>query len=93
MSVDGIGTVLIGPGDLMLDVKSRGEGKEVHESLVQEVAAASKKTGIAAGIVVPNADIARERVSQGFRFALIGSERSILSRAIGALAEAVRGKP
>ena len=91
MAVDGIGAVLIGPGDLMIDVKSRGEGEEVHEALVQEVVSASAKTGISAGIVVPNADLARERISQGFRFALIGSERSVVSHAIRSLTEAVRG--
>ena len=45
MRVPGVSFVLIGPGDLMIDVTSRGGDAAKHEALVQQVAAASKRTG------------------------------------------------
>lgn len=75
MATEGIGAVLIGPGDLMLDVKSKGLAEEDHASLVIEVSKAASRTGGVAGIVCPTASEAADRVSQGFRFLTVGSER------------------
>ena len=91
MKVPGVDVVLIGPGDLMIDVKTRGFGPERHEALVLEVAKASQETGVAAGYVCATAEIAEQRVRQGFRFINYGLDHAIVldgMRKIRALSDA-----
>lgn len=78
MGVPGVDVVLIGPGDLMIDVKANGHDAAHHERLVLEVAAASKRTGTAAGYVCQSKAQAEERIAQGFRFIHYGSDNGII---------------
>jgi 2-keto-3-deoxy-L-rhamnonate aldolase RhmA len=78
MTVPGVDVVLIGPFDLMLDVRSRGGGAAEHERLVEEVAAAARETGTAAGYVCGTAEIAERRIAQGFRFINYGLDHTLL---------------
>jgi 4-hydroxy-2-oxoheptanedioate aldolase len=84
MAVPGVGVVLIGPGDLMIDVKARGHDEAHHERLVQQVADASARTGVAAGYVCRDADQLRRRAAQGFRFLQYGSDYGIIVKGFAA---------
>lgn len=85
MAVPGIDVVLIGPGDLMIDVKARGGDAARHETLVLEVAAASKATGVAAGYVCVTEAMAAKRIAQGFRFINYGLDHGIMMAGLKAL--------
>jgi 4-hydroxy-2-oxoheptanedioate aldolase len=85
MRVPGVDVVLIGPGDLMIDVKARGHDEAHHERLVQEVAAAAKRTGTAAGYVCQTKEQAEQRIAQGFRFINYGSDNSIIQAGLCSL--------
>jgi 4-hydroxy-2-oxoheptanedioate aldolase len=79
MQVPGVDVVLIGPGDLMLDVRARGHDEVHHERLVQQVVAASKQTGVAAGYPCSTRAEAERRIADGFRFIGYGSDHGVLS--------------
>ena len=79
MEVPGVDVVLIGPADLMLDVRARGHDAARHERLVEQVAAASRQTGVAAGYVCAGIEAAESRIAQGFRFLCHGSDHRILT--------------
>lgn len=74
MQVEGVDVVLIGPGDLMINVKAHGHDEAHHEALVQQVAAAGKRTGTAAGYVCQSFEQAQQRVAEGFRFLWFGND-------------------
>ena len=74
MQVAGVDVVLIGPGDLMINVKAHGHDEAHHEALVQQVAAAGKRTGTAAGYVCQSYEQAQQRVAEGFRFLWFGND-------------------
>lgn len=78
MRVPGVSYVLIGPGDLMIDVRANGHDEAHHERLVQEVVAASKRTGTPAGYVCPTRELADRRVAEGFRFINYASDTAVL---------------
>ena len=78
MRVPGVSFVLIGPGDLMIDVRSRGGGPDDHERLVQQVAAASQRTGVPAGYVCPTRESAEQRIKDGFRFINYASDNAAI---------------
>ena len=82
MKVPGVDVVLIGPGDLLVDLKSRGHGQELHEKLTLEVLAASKETGTAAGYVCVDHAMATKRIEQGFRFISYGVDHCIVMDAM-----------
>ena len=90
MAVPGVDVVLIGPGDLMLDVQAQGKDAAHHERLVQQVLTASQQTGIAAGYVCPNLEVADERVAQGFRFVSCGSDSGLLRTGFQSILEHTR---
>lgn len=87
MRVPGVDVVLIGPGDLMIDVKANGHDETYHEHLVLEVAAAAKRTGIAAGYVCQTKAQAEERIAQGFRFINYRSDNSVIQAGFRQLLE------
>ena len=74
MEADGVDVVLIGPGDLMINVRAHGHDEAHHEALVQQVAAAGKRTGTAAGYVCQSYEQAQQRVAEGFRFLWFGND-------------------
>ena len=78
MRVPGVSFVLIGPGDLMIDVTSRGGDAARHEALVQQVAAASKRTGTPCGYVCPTRGSAEQRIREGFTFINYASDNAAL---------------
>ena len=80
MNTDGIGAVLIGPSDLMLDVKSQGLGEKDHAALVAEVSSAGARNDGVAGMVCPDSGAATERVAEGFRLLVVGSDRSLVAQ-------------
>jgi len=90
MQVPGVDVVLIGPFDLMTDVKANGHDAAHHERLVEEVAAASKATGTAAGYVCASAEIAERRLAQGFRFINYGLDHFVLLGGMGAIRDQAR---
>jgi hypothetical protein len=68
----------------MLDVRARGGDAARHEELVQEVTAASKKTGVA-GDVCDNATLVRRRIEQGSRFIDYGPDHFVLMEGFAAI--------
>jgi len=78
MRVPGVNAVLIGPGDLMIDVKAHGHDESHHEKLVQEVAQAAKRTGVAAGYFCTSKEEARRRVAEGFRLISYGHAQHLI---------------
>ncbi len=91
MQVPGIDVVLIGPGDLMIDVKANGHDEAHHERLVEEVAAASKETGAAAGYVCDTAKTVERRLAQGFRFINYGLDHFAVMNAMTEIKKQVDG--
>lgn len=80
MSVPDIDCVLVGPYDLSLSLGvPMGDPRE--ETLVQEVLAASKETGVAAGYVTDSPGEAEKRAGQGFRMVCPGHDISVLPQA------------
>lgn len=90
MHVPGVDVVLIGPGDLMIDVKANGHDEAHHERLVEQVAAASKETGTAAGYVCVSREQCERRLQQGFRFINYLSDSSVLLAGMRELREYTR---
>jgi 4-hydroxy-2-oxoheptanedioate aldolase len=90
MQVPGVDVVLIGPFDLMTDVKAHGHDAAHHGRLVEEVAAASKATGTAAGYVCGTADDVERRLAQGFRFINYGLDHFVLLGGMGAIRDQTR---
>ena len=91
MRVPGVSFVLIGPGDLMIDVTSRGGDAAKHEALVQQVAAASKRTGTPCGYVCPTRESAEQRVKEGFTFINYASDNAALIPALRTMKEHTTG--
>ena len=79
MRVENVDVVLIGPGDLMINVRAHGHDEAHHEALVQQVAAASKRTGTAAGYVCQSYEQAQQRVAEGFRYLWFGNDSVFVS--------------
>jgi 4-hydroxy-2-oxoheptanedioate aldolase len=91
MDVPGVDVVLIGPADLMLDVRAQGHDAAHHERLVEQVAAASRQTGVAAGYVCTGVEAAQQRITQGFRFLCHGSDHRILMAGLSDLRDRSHG--
>jgi len=79
MAVPGVAAVLIGPRDLSLDVEARGHDQAHHERLVEQVVAASRETGTAAGYLCAGRETAQRRIAQGFRFIALGTVTQIIA--------------
>jgi 2-keto-3-deoxy-L-rhamnonate aldolase RhmA len=74
----------------MIDVAANGHDAARHESLVLEVAAASKRTGTPAGYVCGTKQASEERIAQGFRFINYGSDYSVLAAGMRTLVDHVK---
>ena len=74
MAVPDIDCILIGPYDLSRSVGAESMSDDIVEDLVQEVLAASKETGVAAGYVTNSCEGAEKRVAQGFRMVCPGHD-------------------
>lgn len=74
MAVPDIDCVLIGPYDLSRALGAERMADQQVEDLVQEVLAASKETGVAAGYVTNAPAEAESRAAQGFRMVCPGHD-------------------
>jgi 4-hydroxy-2-oxoheptanedioate aldolase len=84
LAVDGVVGCFIGPNDLALSMgltlKDQGPGT-AHEAAIQEVLAAAKKTGKAAGKHCFSAAEVTQRIGQGFQFIALVSDGIFLTKA------------
>ncbi len=74
MRVPDVDCVLIGPYDLSRSLGASAVTDDIVEDLVEEVASASKDTGVAAGYVTGSYADAERRVKQGFRMVCPGHD-------------------
>lgn len=93
-ALDGIDGLFVGPNDLS---SSLGVWPPVWDDQPPELAAAIARIpvvahayGKAAGIMVPNAEIANRCIAQGYDFISLTSDAALLERAVRAEREAVR---
>jgi 4-hydroxy-2-oxoheptanedioate aldolase len=84
-AVDGIDTLIIGPTDLSTSLGIFGQFKHprLWEACAQ-VAAACKKYGKSAGILLPALDDVDRLVEMGFRFIAAGADGGLLANALKA---------
>jgi len=79
LTVDGIDVVFVGPFDLTQALGVIGEPNhpkviEAIDMIVKKVQAAGK----AAGIIAPNATVAKRLIEQGFRYIVLGSDQAFI---------------
>lgn len=81
LGTEGVVGCFIGPNDLALSMgltfKDVGPGTE-HEAAMQEVLAAARKTGKAAGKHCFNGDEVTQRINEGFQFLALSSDAGFL---------------
>ena len=73
--------VLVGPLDLSLSLGIdffSGESSPLLEEALKSVLAASRKYGVPLGIFCPSAEVARQRIKQGFLFVNVALDTDIL---------------
>jgi len=73
--------VLVGPLDLSLSLGVdffSGEPSPVFDEALEYILAASKKYDVPLGIFAPSAEVARQRIEQGFLFVNVGLDANIL---------------
>ena len=84
MGVDGVVGCFIGPNDLALSMglspQDVGPGTD-HEAAMQEVLAACRKTGKAAGKHCFSAAEVSARIGQGFQFLALASDGALMAKA------------
>lgn len=97
-SVPGIDAIFVGPNDLaasMRDADGREPTPEAFEAALQEVLAACKRNGVAAGVHCFSAAEVRKRIDQGWQFLALGSDLSLMMQAVkrelGALNQEAQG--
>jgi 2-keto-3-deoxy-L-rhamnonate aldolase RhmA len=80
--VPGVDVLFVGPLDLShaLGVPGMFETPEFHAALTK-VTTAAQTAGIAAGILAPDPDRARESLDVGFSFVAVASDSALLARA------------
>ena len=79
LSVEGVDVVFVGPFDLTQALGVTGEPGhpkvlEAIDMIVKKVQAAGK----AAGIIAPNATVAKRLIEQGFRYIVLGSDQAFI---------------
>jgi len=91
-AVDGIDALFVGPTDLGVDlaVASDELSGEFLDAVVT-VAQAARRNGKAAGVLVRNADRARQYFDLGFTFIALGSDRGSIGSGMRASAAALNG--
>jgi 2-keto-3-deoxy-L-rhamnonate aldolase RhmA len=81
-AVPGVDVLFVGPRDLSTDLGCPGKFDHPEfERALEQVLAAAKDTGIAAGILAGDAAQAARYAALGFRFVGVGSDASLLARA------------
>jgi 2-keto-3-deoxy-L-rhamnonate aldolase RhmA len=81
-AVPGVDVLFIGPRDLSYDLGVPGDTTApVFREAVQQVLAATERAGIAAGILAPDAETARQYADDGFRFIGVSSDATLLATA------------
>jgi 2-keto-3-deoxy-L-rhamnonate aldolase RhmA len=81
-AVPGVDVLFVGPRDLSTDLGCPGRFDHPEfERALEQVLAATKDTGIAAGILAGDAVQAARYAALGFRFVGVGSDASLLARA------------
>jgi 4-hydroxy-2-oxoheptanedioate aldolase len=83
LAIEEINGCFIGPNDLALSMglSAKEIGGAAHEAAMQEVLAACKKTGKAAGKHCFNAVEVSERIAQGFQFLALMSDGALMMNA------------
>ena len=91
-AVPGIDVLFIGPRDLSHDLGVPGDtAAPAFQDALKRVLAAADATGIATGILAPDAATARRYADQGLRFIGIGSDATLLTLAGKQAVESVHG--
>jgi 2-dehydro-3-deoxyglucarate aldolase/4-hydroxy-2-oxoheptanedioate aldolase len=81
-SIPGVDVLFVGPRDLSTDLGCPGQFDHPEfEQALDQVLAAAKDAGIAAGILAGDAKQAAAHAALGFRFVGVGSDASLLARA------------
>jgi 2-keto-3-deoxy-L-rhamnonate aldolase RhmA len=92
-AVPGVDVLFIGPRDLSYDLGVPGDTTApAFQEAVQRVLAAADRAGIAAGILAPDADTARQYADEGFRFIGVSSDATLLANAGRLVVEAMSVK-
>lgn len=89
-AVDGIDALFVGPTDLGVDlgVRSDTSGGDFRAAVVA-VAEAARRNGKAAGVLVRNAEQARDYFDLGYTFIALGSDRGLIGGGMRANAAAL----
>ena len=87
-SIEGVDALFVGPNDLSLSLGVHGQyDSRRYLEAVERVAAATKATGKAAGVLTPTADGLDRYLARGFRLLTVGSDGAFLvAGASGAVA-------
>jgi 2-keto-3-deoxy-L-rhamnonate aldolase RhmA len=89
-AVPGVDVLFIGPRDLSYDLGVPGDTTApVFREAVQQVLAATERAGVAAGILAPDAETARQYADDGFRFIGVSSDATLLATAGRLVVEAI----
>ena len=87
-AVDGVDVLFIGPLDLSVNLEKVGNFD--HPKFLQamdKVAAACRKNGKAAGILVPNLDFLESWIAKGFTFLVVGSDGGCVAGGLKSIAD------
>lgn len=91
-AVEGVDGVFFGPADISADLGLLGQ--PMHEEVAEAIRRGGEAVAAAgkpAGILVPNADLARRWVDAGFRFVATSSDQNLLATAARELRRALPG--
>jgi 2-dehydro-3-deoxyglucarate aldolase len=92
LATPGVDAVLVGPYDLSGALGHPGELDHPEDvAAIARVLERARAAGVAAGIHVPNVEVARRRIAEGFDFVTVGADHGHLAAAVDAMVAAVRG--
>jgi 4-hydroxy-2-oxoheptanedioate aldolase len=81
--LDGVDVLFVGPRDLSHDLGVPGDlGAPAFVEATEQVLAACRRHGKAAGLLVPDGAAAARRLEQGWSFVAIGSDATLLAAAV-----------
>lgn len=91
-AVDGVDVLFVGPLDLSanMGIRQKYDHPRFLDALAR-VLAACRKTGKAAGILLPGADRMEQMVTNGFTFLAAGSDGGLVASGMAKLAERLQG--
>ena len=82
LSVEGLDAIYIGPSDLSLSLGCKPVFDDVEpkaQQAIEHIVARAKAHGVVAGIHNGRTDVARARVTMGYRFVTLGSDARLLA--------------